>query len=160
MSSNQADNRKRYKEETIDHLDDFKAAELAWSKHKLLNESVIVALFQGQFKSTVQCLTCHRKSRTFETFMYLSLPLASTNRCTLQVTSLFSCSIIPWPGHRRLVTASTSSFLQDCLKLFSKEEKLTDSNKVLCRQCKVHRDATKKLEIWKVPPILLVHLKR
>nr|XP_023672879.1 ubiquitin carboxyl-terminal hydrolase 8-like isoform X2 [Paramormyrops kingsleyae]XP_023672880.1 ubiquitin carboxyl-terminal hydrolase 8-like isoform X2 [Paramormyrops kingsleyae] len=127
-----ADNRKRYKEETIDHLDDFKAAELAWSKHKLLNESVIVALFQGQFKSTVQCLTCHRKSRTFETFMYLSLPLASTNRCTLQ----------------------------DCLKLFSKEEKLTDSNRVLCRQCKVHRDATKKLEIWKVPPILLVHLKR
>ncbi|CAB1338940.1 unnamed protein product [Coregonus sp. 'balchen'] len=27
------------------------------------------ALFQGQFKSTVQCLTCHKKSRTFETFM-------------------------------------------------------------------------------------------
>uniref|UniRef100_A0A8C9T7T7 Ubiquitin carboxyl-terminal hydrolase n=1 Tax=Scleropages formosus TaxID=113540 RepID=A0A8C9T7T7_SCLFO len=129
---NKADNRKRCKEETIDHLDDFKAAELAWSKHKLLNESIIVALFQGQFKSTVQCLTCYRKSRTFETFMYLSLPLASAHRCSLQ----------------------------DCLKLFSKEEKLTDSNRVFCRHCKAHRDSTKKLEIWKVPPILLVHLKR
>ena len=81
----QADNRKRYKEEENDHLDDQKAADLAWSKHKLLNESIIVALFQGQFKSTVQCLTCHRKSRTFETFMYLSLPLASTSKCSLQV---------------------------------------------------------------------------
>lgn len=81
----QADNRKRYKEEENDHMDDQTAADLAWSKHKLLNESIIVALFQGQFKSTVQCLTCHRKSRTFETFMYLSLPLASTSKCSLQV---------------------------------------------------------------------------
>ncbi|KAM9764862.1 ubiquitin carboxyl-terminal hydrolase 8 [Menidia menidia] len=129
---NKADNRKRYKEEENDHLDDQTAADVAWSKHKLLNESIIVALFQGQFKSTVQCLTCHRKSRTFETFMYLSLPLASTSKCSLQ----------------------------DCLRLFSKEEKLTDNNKVFCRHCKAHRDSTKKLEIWKVPPIMLVHLKR
>eukprot|EP00069_Balaena_mysticetus_P020585 bmy_13050T0 len=82
---NKADNRKRHKEENNDHLDDFKAAEHAWQKHKQLNESIIVALFQGQFKSTVQCLTCHKKSRTFEAFMYLSLPLASTSKCTLQV---------------------------------------------------------------------------
>ncbi|XP_068607231.1 ubiquitin carboxyl-terminal hydrolase 8 [Brachionichthys hirsutus] len=129
---NKADNRKRYKEEENDHLDDQAAADLAWSKHKLLNESIIVALFQGQFKSTVQCLTCHRKSRIFETFMYLSLPLASTSKCSLQ----------------------------ECLRLFSKEEKLTDNNKVFCRHCKAHRDSTKKLEVWKVPPILLVHLKR
>ncbi|KAJ8393098.1 hypothetical protein AAFF_G00067810 [Aldrovandia affinis] len=129
---NKADNRKRYREEAIDHLDDLGAAELAWGKHKLLNESIIVALFQGQFKSTVQCLTCRRKSRTFETFMYLSLPLASSSRCSLQ----------------------------DCLKLFSKEEKLTDNNRVFCRHCKALRDSTKKLEIWKVPPILLVHFKR
>ncbi|XP_069029652.1 ubiquitin carboxyl-terminal hydrolase 8 [Embiotoca jacksoni] len=129
---NKADNRKRYKEEENDHMDDQAAADLAWSKHKLLNESIIVALFQGQFKSTVQCLTCHRKSRTFETFMYLSLPLASTSKCSLQ----------------------------DCLRLFSKEERLTDNNKVFCRHCKAHRDSTKKLEIWKVPPIVLVHLKR
>ncbi|KAG2470479.1 UBP8 hydrolase, partial [Polypterus senegalus] len=129
---NKADNRKRYKEETNDHLDDYKAADLAWSKHKMLNESIIVALFQGQFKSTVQCLTCHKKSRTFEAFMYLSLPLASSNKCSLQ----------------------------ECLKLFSKEEKLTDNNKVLCSHCKTRRDSTKKIEIWKLPPILLVHLKR
>lgn len=53
-----------------------------------------------------------------------------------------------------------SLVLQDCLRLFSKEERLTDNNKVFCRHCKAHRDSTKKLEIWKVPPIVLVHLKR
>ncbi|XP_074693893.1 ubiquitin carboxyl-terminal hydrolase 8 isoform X2 [Strix aluco] len=129
---NKADNRKRYKEENNDHLDDFRAAELAWHKHKQLNESIIVALFQGQFKSTVQCLTCHKKSRTFEAFMYLSLPLASTSKCTLQ----------------------------ECLRLFSKEEKLTDNNRVYCSHCKTRRDSLKKIEIWKLPPVLLVHLKR
>ncbi|XP_011920720.1 PREDICTED: ubiquitin carboxyl-terminal hydrolase 8 isoform X2 [Cercocebus atys] len=129
---NKADNRKRYKEENNEHLDDFKAAEHAWQKHKQLNESIIVALFQGQFKSTVQCLTCHKKSRTFEAFMYLSLPLASTSKCTLQ----------------------------DCLRLFSKEEKLTDNNRFYCSHCRARRDSLKKIEIWKLPPVLLVHLKR
>ncbi|XP_069844479.1 ubiquitin carboxyl-terminal hydrolase 8 isoform X2 [Dipodomys merriami] len=129
---NKADNRKRYKEENNDHLDDFKAAEHAWQKHKQLNESIIVTLFQGQFKSTVQCLTCHKKSRTFEAFMYLSLPLASTSKCTLQ----------------------------DCLRLFSKEEKLTDNNRFYCSHCRARRDSLKKIEIWKLPPVLLVHLKR
>ncbi|XP_053526034.1 ubiquitin carboxyl-terminal hydrolase 8 isoform X3 [Artibeus jamaicensis] len=89
-------------------------------------------LNKGQFKSTVQCLTCHRKSRTFEAFMYLSLPLASTSKCTLQ----------------------------DCLRLFSKEEKLTDNNRFYCSHCRARRDSLKKIEIWKLPPVLLVHLKR
>uniref|UniRef100_A0A671SBT9 ubiquitinyl hydrolase 1 n=1 Tax=Sinocyclocheilus anshuiensis TaxID=1608454 RepID=A0A671SBT9_9TELE len=128
----QADKRRGYKEEDIDHLDDVSAAELAWSKHRLLNESIIVALFQGQFKSTVQCMSCQHKSRTFETFMYLTLEMTSSSKCSLQ----------------------------DCLKLFSKEERLTDSNRFYCRHCKTHRDAIKKMQIWKVPPILLVHLKR
>ncbi|XP_023579815.1 ubiquitin carboxyl-terminal hydrolase 8 isoform X3 [Octodon degus] len=44
---NKADNRKRHREENNDHLDDFRAAEHAWQKHKQLNESIIVALFQG-----------------------------------------------------------------------------------------------------------------
>ncbi|XP_043120214.1 ubiquitin carboxyl-terminal hydrolase 8 isoform X2 [Puntigrus tetrazona] len=129
---NKADKRRGYKEEDIDHLDDVSAAELAWSKHKLLNESIIVALFQGQFKSTVQCMSCQHKSRTFETFMYLTLEMTPSSKCSLQ----------------------------DCLKLFSKEERLTDSNRFYCRHCKTHRDAIKKMQIWKVPPILLVHLKR
>ncbi|XP_073424601.1 ubiquitin carboxyl-terminal hydrolase 8 [Dendrobates tinctorius] len=129
---NKADNRKRHKEENNDHLNDSQAADMAWIKHKQLNESIIVALFQGQFKSTVQCLTCHKKSRTFEAFMYLSLPLPSLSKCSLQ----------------------------DCLKSFSKEEKLTDNNRFFCSNCKASRDSTKKMEIWKLPPVLLVHLKR
>ena len=29
-----------------------------------------------------------------------------------------------------------------------------------CPQCKVHRQASKKLDLWRLPDILVVHLKR
>jgi ubiquitin carboxyl-terminal hydrolase 8 len=29
-----------------------------------------------------------------------------------------------------------------------------------CPQCKVHRDAEKKIDIWKLPPLLIIHFKR
>ncbi|XP_077935481.1 ubiquitin carboxyl-terminal hydrolase 8 isoform X3 [Halichoerus grypus] len=49
---------------------------------------------------------------------------------------------------------------KDCLRLFSKEEKLTDNNRFYCSHCRTRRDSLKKIEIWKLPPVLLVHLKR
>eukprot|EP00124_Ichthyophonus_hoferi_P000477 Ihof_evm7s18 gene=Ihof_evmTU7s18 len=51
-----------------DHPDEYKLAEISWDYHKKRNDSIIVDLFQGQFKSTL-------RSITFDPFMYLSLPL-------------------------------------------------------------------------------------
>jgi len=50
--------------------------------------------------------------------------------------------------------------VQDCLLHFSKEEKMTGDSKWDCPRCKCKRDATKRLVIWRLPPILLVILKR
>ena len=44
---------------------------MAWNDHTSLNDSVIVRLFQGQLKSTVTCLTCRKRSTTFDPFMYV-----------------------------------------------------------------------------------------
>uniref|UniRef100_A0A674DEX8 ubiquitinyl hydrolase 1 n=1 Tax=Salmo trutta TaxID=8032 RepID=A0A674DEX8_SALTR len=130
---NKADTSKPYQREVNDHhLDDQRAANLAWSRHKLRNDSMIVALFHGQWKITVQCLTCQHKTRTFEIFNYHNLPLASSKECSLQ----------------------------DCLKLFSTEEKQGNHDVVFCSHCKARRDSMKKAEIWKVPPILVVYLWR
>lgn len=46
--------------------------------------TIFVILLQGQFKSIVHCFTCHRKFLTFGTSILLSLPLAFTNKCTLE----------------------------------------------------------------------------
>nr|XP_046251743.1 ubiquitin carboxyl-terminal hydrolase 19 isoform X2 [Scatophagus argus] len=63
--------------ETVDsdgRLDEV-VAEEAWQRHKMRNDSFIVDLFQGQFKSKLVCPTCSKVSITFDPFLYLPVPL-------------------------------------------------------------------------------------
>jgi ubiquitin C-terminal hydrolase len=48
----------------------------AWKNHLMKNKSVIVDLFQGQLKSTLECQVCHFQSTKFDCLMYLSVPIA------------------------------------------------------------------------------------
>uniref|UniRef100_A0A3Q3KE96 ubiquitinyl hydrolase 1 n=1 Tax=Monopterus albus TaxID=43700 RepID=A0A3Q3KE96_MONAL len=50
--------------------------------------------------------------------------------------------------------------LDSCLKAFTGEEELGEDELYYCSKCKTHRLATKKLDLWRLPPILIVHLKR
>ncbi|KAG2113122.1 uncharacterized protein F5147DRAFT_62881 [Suillus discolor] len=50
--------------------------------------------------------------------------------------------------------------LDDCLTEFTKEEQLGEDDLWYCPRCKKHQQATKKFDLWKVPDILAVHLKR
>ena len=50
--------------------------------------------------------------------------------------------------------------LDDCLNEFGKEEILSENDAWYCPRCKEHRRASKKFELWTVPDILIVHLKR
>jgi ubiquitin C-terminal hydrolase len=50
--------------------------------------------------------------------------------------------------------------LKDCLDLFCTEEQLTEENMWYCNKCKDHVRAIKKLDIWSLPRILVIHLKR
>lgn len=50
--------------------------------------------------------------------------------------------------------------LDSCLRAFTTEEELGENELYYCSKCKTHRLATKKLDIWRLPPILIVHLKR
>lgn len=55
---------------------------------------------------------------------------------------------------------SESVPLNTCLDSFTKEEELSEDEKYLCSKCGSHQLATKKLQIWRLPPVLIVHLKR
>ncbi|KAL3312670.1 Ubiquitin carboxyl-terminal hydrolase 8 [Cichlidogyrus casuarinus] len=106
-------------------------AQDSWNFHKSFNESIIVELFQGQLHSTVICETCNFNSTTFDTFMYLSLPI---------------------PGK------SSKCSLHDCLNEFLSKEVLIGV--WMCPTCKTTRNATKRTTIWRLPPYLLIHFKR
>ncbi|KAK4515800.1 uncharacterized protein ATC70_010755 [Mucor velutinosus] len=58
-----------------DHIKDEEIADKFWSYHKSRNDSIIVDMFQGQYKSRLVCGECKKVSITFDPFMYISLPL-------------------------------------------------------------------------------------
>ncbi|PHU27926.1 Ubiquitin carboxyl-terminal hydrolase 9 [Capsicum chinense] len=69
---------------------DEEVANELWRYHRARNDSVIVDICQGQYKSTLVCPDCNKISITFDPFMYLSLPLPSTVTRTMTVTVLYS----------------------------------------------------------------------
>ena len=50
--------------------------------------------------------------------------------------------------------------LYDCLNYFSVEETLRGDDKWYCGKCKDHVNAHKKMEVYKAPEYLIIHLKR
>ncbi|KAG8916064.1 ubiquitin-specific protease doa4, partial [Tulasnella sp. 417] len=106
-----------------------------WQLYRLRDDSLVVDYFQGQFRNRLQCLTCKQTSTTFNTFMYLSLPIP-TGRGVTKVT------------------------LKQCLDAFVKPETMEKSDAWKCPNCKTLRKAEKQLSLSRLPPVLLIHLKR
>ncbi|XP_072026570.1 ubiquitin carboxyl-terminal hydrolase 4-like [Amphiura filiformis] len=50
--------------------------------------------------------------------------------------------------------------LSDCINLFLTEEILEKEDSWYCPDCKKHQEASKKFDLWKLPKVLVVHLKR
>uniref|UniRef100_A0A1I8Q2N6 Ubiquitin carboxyl-terminal hydrolase n=1 Tax=Stomoxys calcitrans TaxID=35570 RepID=A0A1I8Q2N6_STOCA len=106
------------------------ASDKAWLDFTKAKESLILHLFYGQIKSIVKCITCDKESATYECFSNLSLELPENNNI---------CQ------------------LSQCLDMYFSGERINGWN---CPACKQKRDAIKKLNISKLPPVLVVHLKR
>ncbi|KAM7064375.1 ubiquitin carboxyl-terminal hydrolase 4 isoform 2-T2 [Molossus nigricans] len=54
----------------------------------------------------------------------------------------------------------TAMALRDCIELFTTMETLGEHDPWYCPNCKKHQQATKKFDLWSLPKILVVHLKR
>ena len=50
--------------------------------------------------------------------------------------------------------------IKDCFELFSKEEVLSAEDQWYCSTCKAHVQASKKIDLYSLPEILIIHLKR
>jgi len=119
-------------EETVcmDHGEEF-VATLYWIRHLMHGRSFLVDLLQGQLRSKTECVRCGYESRHFEPFLYLSLPVAKS-----------------------MVN------LTDALDAFLEAELLEGDNGWWCPQCQSKGSAHRKMDLWKLPPVLVVHLKR
>uniref|UniRef100_A0A8D2NP69 Ubiquitin carboxyl-terminal hydrolase n=1 Tax=Zosterops lateralis melanops TaxID=1220523 RepID=A0A8D2NP69_ZOSLA len=257
---------------------DSEVAKEAWENHRLRNDSIIVDIFHGLFKSTLVCPKCSKVSVTFDPFCYLTLPLPLRRDRLMEVTLVYADPqrrpvqyrvVVPMMGaisdlceslsrlsgvpaenmvvtdvynHRfhkifqmdeglnhiipkddifpsedgseyvtlsiyfREKTVRQSSntsgtvlfgqpllisvpkhkltvdhlysvvleqisilqpqkkkavvALRDCIELFTTMETLGEHDPWYCPNCKKHQQATKKFDLWSLPRILVVHLKR
>lgn len=146
------------------------ASEREWAIYRQRNDSLIVDLFQGQYRNRLECLTCHKVSVTCAKFI-------------TETTDGY------WARHRRLMMRSCTCL---CLshpvkQRWSYKNLLTNSSRrkwwkrrtpgtlyfslatisVLgwhhfryCPRCKTNRRASKTLTIARLPPVLLIQLKR
>lgn len=124
-------NRPYIEDKDCDGTNDEEDAITAWRNYLQRNRSLIVDLFQGQIRNTCKCLTCGHVNIRFEPFMYLSVPISDRTKT-----------------------------LDECMDKYLEEETLTGADQWYCEKCKKHVDATKKIDLWILPPILIVHLKR
>ncbi|KAJ8118941.1 hypothetical protein ONZ43_g3891 [Nemania bipapillata] len=76
-----------------------------------------------------------------------------------------SCDTLPDPDLERAQEARAKRrkhglTLDECLDEFERDEVLSEQDMWYCPRCKEHRRASKKLDLWKTPDILVMHLKR
>ncbi|XP_035750711.1 ubiquitin carboxyl-terminal hydrolase 4 [Egretta garzetta] len=69
---------------------DSEVAKEAWENHRLRNDSIIVDIFHGLFKSTLVCPKCSKVSVTFDPFCYLTLPLPLRRDRLMDITLVYA----------------------------------------------------------------------
>lgn len=59
---------------------DYQASKRFWDFHRAKNDSILLDLFHGQYKSTINCLVCNNSSVYFEPFSTLTLDIPDLKR--------------------------------------------------------------------------------
>lgn len=106
------------------------APDQAWREFIKNKDSFIQQMFFGQIRSTLKCIDCGKESPTYEGFSNLSLELPNNDK---------------------------QYDLYDCLESYFFGEYIDGWT---CPACKQNLKAVKKLDISKLPEILVIHLKR
>lgn len=63
-------------------------------------------------------------------------------------------------SHKKQTKDKEFITLDSCMRAFSREEMLSGSDQWYCNRCKEQRDIHKKLELYRLPKIMIIQLKR
>ncbi|XP_074929058.1 ubiquitin carboxyl-terminal hydrolase 4 isoform X6 [Chelonoidis abingdonii] len=104
-------------------------AKEAWENHRLRNDSIIVDIFHGLFKSTLVCPKCSKVSVTFDPFCYLTLPLPLKKDRSMDVSLVFA-DLHRRPTQYRVVVPMMGA-ISDLCEALSKLSKIPAENMVV-----------------------------
>jgi len=143
--------------------------------------SIVSELFQGRVVSVVQCLECHKTSRTEEVIYDVSVPIPNSNEVANGPGAVGigdpSGSGSPqfgggtrgssWTGMISGLPGKVKGWFYDkgveiteCLRKYSAPEYLTGKDKYYCEHCKQKNDCEKRIVFKELPEVLCIHIKR
>jgi len=104
------------------------------TKSAAMRQGPITSCFRGQLQSALACATCGFTSKTREEFFHLSLTVPrDVEQATLE----------------ELLIAE-----------FATEERLAGEDRWRCERCDDLREATRRAQLHRLPPVIMLHLKR
>nr|GMC59631.1 ubiquitin carboxyl-terminal hydrolase 5 [Ipomoea batatas]GME14812.1 ubiquitin carboxyl-terminal hydrolase 5 [Ipomoea batatas] len=124
------------KSKDADGRPDEEVADEYWANHIARNDSIIVDVCQGQYKSTLVCPVCNKVSVTFDPFMYLSLPLQSATTRSMTVT-IFTCDGSALPS-ACTVTVPKQGRCRDLIQALANACSLKPNEKFLLAEIRGH----------------------
>lgn len=132
-----------------------------WKFYCERNISALSELFCGQLRSEIRCETCKHRSLCFDIFWDLSVPVPKQVE-KMRLSGGFLSGIRPVSATKGATTSAHTGVMSiyDCLKAYTEQEILCDKAAYYCTKCKMHRSVAKKISIYRLPNVLVLHLKR
>lgn len=104
-------------------------------------ETIVSQTFYGQMRTVVICKNCTREVQADESFSFLPLPIPADDR------NAKSSQNRAYKLHR-------------CFRTFLEEENIGNNGQWFCEHCNQLTHARKKLFLRRLPPVLILQLKR
>ncbi|KAK0317893.1 ubiquitin-specific protease doa4 [Friedmanniomyces endolithicus] len=128
-------------EATRERLPRSQAALTEWQRATHRESSYIYSLFAGQYASKLTCETCAFTSTTYDLMTSISVEIPTTTTASSN-------------------PATAGPTLDDCLRSYCSEERLTRAEKWECPRCRLPREARKRITLTRAPQFLVIHFKR
>ena len=129
---------------------------------KDLNELLEINSFEEKLSEKILKLANYELYVDFKlNSKYINNKEMKLNSCLIYKTDFKNVKINRNKNNKKNIKSNSSKItLDDCLRNFSKEEKLEPGNEWYCPKCKKHTLATKKMELYYLPKILIICFKR
>ncbi|XP_031571953.1 ubiquitin carboxyl-terminal hydrolase 22-like [Actinia tenebrosa] len=133
---------------------------------------IIDRIFTGGLQSDVTCQVCNSVSTTVDPFWDISLDLGHGEQGNGRNSSGASAASTPDPAYSgedsngqtpertHLDESFVPKSLIECLRRFTRPERLGSEAKIKCNKCQSYQESTKQLSMKKLPIVVCFHLKR
>lgn len=146
---------RRAQEAELEVLPIEQGAQREWDRYQQTNCSIVLDSFAGLLRNRMTCSKCSTTSTTYNVFRDLSLPVPL--RSPRSTSARSSSQLAPRESSS---PASNYPNIYDAFHSFLAPETLDGEDKWMCPKCRIQRKATKQLTLARLPPHLVIHLKR